>query len=57
MGLKRILIMFQEYVKTDPSGRVVDNTDMLVVKQCHEPVMFTGQFELWDADKFTVNAL
>jgi len=43
----------QEYVKTDPSGRMVNNTDMLVVKQGYEPVMFTGQFELWDADKFT----
>eukprot|EP00794_Sanderia_malayensis_P017326 gene17326-19059_t len=42
----------KEYVQTDPSGRDINNVGMFVVKQGHEPVMFTGQFELWDAAMF-----
>ncbi len=44
-------------MKTDPSGRKMEAVDMLVIKQGFEPVMFTGQFELWDADKFGVRFL
>ena len=46
--------LIKEYVETDPSGRKVDETDMLVIKQGFEPAMFTGYFDFWDNEKFLV---
>ena len=42
-------------MQTDPSGRKVDDTDMLVIKQGYEPLMFTGYFDFWDDNKFSVS--
>ena len=44
-------------MQTDPSGRKVNETDMLVIKQGHEPTLFTGYFDFWDNDKFQVSFL
>ena len=60
--LKRIIIsetshiiVFQEYVKTDPSGRDPEKVQMVVIKQGYEPPQFTGHFQAWNDDVFAVS--
>ncbi|XP_065051473.1 villin-1-like isoform X2 [Rhopilema esculentum] len=50
---KEAFTFAKEYVQTDPSGRKVDETDLLVVKQGYEPAMFTGYFDFWDPSKLS----
>jgi hypothetical protein len=42
-----------EYVKTDPSGRTVDDTCIMQVKQGFEPTNFRCHFHAWDDDKWS----
>eukprot|EP00056_Hartaetosiga_gracilis_P012462 m.198992 g.198992 ORF g.198992 m.198992 type:complete len:666 (-) comp13692_c2_seq2:133-2130(-) len=42
-----------EYVKTDPSGRTVDDTCIMQVKQGFEPTNFRCNFHAWDDDKWS----
>lgn len=42
-----LLFFFQEYVKTDPRGRIPDMT-MTVIKQGAEPVAFKSYFVAWE---------
>ena len=44
-------------MQTDPSGRNVNDTDLLVIKQGYEPTLFTGYFDFWDNDKFLVSII
>ena len=45
---------YQEYVKTDPSGRDPD-TPIYSIKQGMEPPSFTGFFGVWDRDLWSVS--
>ncbi len=45
----------KEYLETDPSGRDQD-MPIIVVKQGHEPPLFTGFFGAWDDEMFRVFA-
>ncbi|KAH7705828.1 advillin, partial [Aphelenchoides avenae] len=47
---QRSLQTVQDYVASDPSGRSVDDTEMLVVKQSFEPAGFKAHFPGWDDD-------
>ncbi|KAH7703450.1 scinderin isoform 2, partial [Aphelenchoides avenae] len=47
---QRSLQTVQDYVASDPSGRSVDDTEMLVVKQGFEPADFKAHFPGWDDD-------
>jgi hypothetical protein len=42
------IVLAQNYLKSDPSGRDQD-TPILVVKQGYEPPTFTGFFGVWDS--------
>ena len=42
---------FQDYVSSDPSGRTLEDTVIIQVKQGYEPLNFTGHFQAWDRDK------
>ena len=42
-----------DYIKLDTSGRTVDNTTMMVLKQGYEPPHFTGHFIAWDSEKWS----
>ena len=42
-----------DYIKLDTSGRTVDNTTMMVIKQGYEPPHFTGHFIAWDSEKWS----
>uniref|UniRef100_A0A8D1JKX8 Gelsolin-like domain-containing protein n=1 Tax=Sus scrofa TaxID=9823 RepID=A0A8D1JKX8_PIG len=44
----------QEYLKTHPAGRS-PATPIVLVKQGHEPPIFTGWFRTWDPYKWTNN--
>lgn len=44
----------QEYLKTHPAGRS-PATPIVLVKQGHEPPIFTGWFRTWDPYKWTVS--
>ena len=48
------LSSYQEYVKTDPSGRDPD-TPIYSIKQGMEPPSFTGFFGVWDRDLWSVS--
>ncbi|KAH7700972.1 advillin-like protein, partial [Aphelenchoides avenae] len=48
--------IMHDYVASDPSGRSVDDTEMLVVKQGFEPADFKAHFPGWD-DDYCANAL
>ncbi|XP_058948770.2 gelsolin, cytoplasmic [Pocillopora verrucosa] len=39
-----------DYVRSDPSGRTLEDTMMIQVKQGYEPLNFTGHFQAWDRD-------
>jgi len=39
-----------EYVRTDPSGRTVDDTVIMQIKQGFEPPNFTCHFHAWDPE-------
>lgn len=45
----------QDYVKSDPSGRTLEDTMIIQVKQGYEPLNFTGHFQAWDRDKWSVS--
>lgn len=49
---KAAAITVQEYLKTHPSGRDPE-TPIIVVKQGHEPPIFTGWFLAWDPFKWS----
>ncbi|KAH7708137.1 advillin, partial [Aphelenchoides avenae] len=53
---QRSLQTVQDYVASDPSGRSVDATHMLVVKQGFEPADFKAHFPGWN-DDYWANAL
>ncbi|XP_071822473.1 advillin-like isoform X2 [Apostichopus japonicus] len=42
----------KEYVLTDPSGRDVEATSLIIIKQGFEPLNFTGYFHAWDPKLF-----
>lgn len=42
-----------DYVRSDPSGRTLDDTMIIQVKQGYEPLNFTGHFQAWDRDKWS----
>jgi len=42
-----------QYVKTDTSGRTVEGTAFVTVKQGFEPPNFTGHFGAWDSNKWS----
>ncbi|KAK3752621.1 hypothetical protein QZH41_018816, partial [Actinostola sp. cb2023] len=42
-----------DYIKSDTSGRTLDDTVILQVKQGYEPLNFTGQFQAWDSEKWS----
>ncbi|XP_065668513.1 advillin isoform X2 [Hydra vulgaris] len=42
-----------EYIKSDKSGRTIENTNILRVKQGCEPLNFTGYFFAWDPEKWS----
>jgi len=42
-----------EYIQTDPSGRTVDGTVMMQLKQGFEPPNFTCHFHAWDPEKWS----
>jgi len=44
----------QQYLTTDPSGRDID-TPIIVIKQGHEPINFTGFFGVWDITMWNKN--
>ena len=49
---KSSISFFQEYVKTDPRGRIPDMT-MTVIKQGAEPVAFKSYFVAWEPQMWT----
>ncbi|XP_073253861.1 gelsolin, cytoplasmic-like [Porites lutea] len=42
-----------DYVSSDPSGRTLEDTVIIQVKQGYEPLNFTGHFQAWDRDKWS----
>jgi len=50
---KRALETAIEYVKGDTSGRTIDDTVMMQIKQGFEPPNFTAHFFAWDPDKWS----
>lgn len=40
----------QQYVEGDPSGRDIDSTALIQIKQGFEPVNFTCYFHAWNAN-------
>ena len=50
-----IIVLSQEYLKSDTHGRSTDNTSILQVKQGCEPLNFTGYFLAWDTEKWSVS--
>ncbi|XP_068702988.1 gelsolin, cytoplasmic-like isoform X2 [Montipora foliosa] len=42
-----------DYVRSDPTGRSLEDTMMIQVKQGYEPLNFTGHFHAWDRDKWS----
>lgn len=42
-----------EYIKTDPSGRTVEDTCIMQVKQGFEPTNFRCHFHAWDDDMWS----
>ncbi|XP_074648526.1 advillin-like [Tubulanus polymorphus] len=49
---KEALTIAMQYIKTDPSGRTVDTTNIFQIKQGHEPINFTCHFLAWDEEKW-----
>lgn len=41
-----------KYLMSDPTGRTLDNTLIIVVRQGYEPPQFTGCFHGWDANRW-----
>eukprot|EP00047_Mylnosiga_fluctuans_P019660 m.84690 g.84690 ORF g.84690 m.84690 type:complete len:829 (+) comp8214_c0_seq1:60-2546(+) len=50
---KKALETAVEYIKTDASGRTVESTCFLTVKQGFEPPNFTGHFIAWNPNKWS----
>ena len=50
---KKALETAIEYVKGDSSGRTVDDTVMMQIKQGFEPPNFTAHFFAWDPEKWS----
>jgi hypothetical protein len=50
---KKALETALQYVKTDTSGRTVEDTTFVTVKQGFEPPHFTGHFGAWDPAKWS----
>jgi len=50
---KEALSAAMNYIKSDKSGRTVENTNILQVKQGFEPLNFTGNFLAWDPEKWS----
>lgn len=50
---KKSLETALEYVKTDNSGRTIEETTFLTVKQGFEPPNFTGHFLAWNPSKWS----
>ena len=46
---------FLDYVSSDPSGRTLEDTVVIQVKQGYEPLNFTGHFQAWDRDKWSAS--
>lgn len=44
------LVAATKFIEKDPSGRKVDSTILLQVKQGHEPTTFTTLFNGWSPD-------
>ena len=44
-------------MRSDPSGRTLDDTMIIQVKQGYEPLNFTGHFQAWDRDKWSVSLI
>lgn len=42
-----------DYVRSDPTGRTLEDTIIIQVKQGYEPLNFTGHFHGWDRDKWS----
>ena len=42
-------------MRSDPSGRTLDDTMIIQVKQGYEPLSFTGHFQAWDRKKWSVS--
>ena len=49
-----IFLSLQSYIKSDETGRTVENTNIMQVKQGYEPLNFTGYFQAWDPEKWSV---
>ncbi|RDD46509.1 Advillin [Trichoplax sp. H2] len=50
---KAALELAVKYVKSDTSGRNINNTTMVQVKQGSEPIAFTCNFVAWDLNKWS----
>jgi len=50
-----MIVMWQDYVETDPSGRD-KGTPVFLIKQGLEPPDFIGYFGVWDRDLWSVRA-
>lgn len=51
----RCFLQMQDYVRSDPTGRTLEDTTIIQVKQGYEPLNFTGHFHGWDRDKWSVS--
>lgn len=52
---KKFFFPLKDYVRSDPSGRTLEDTMMIQVKQGYEPLNFTGHFQAWDRDVWSVS--
>eukprot|EP00794_Sanderia_malayensis_P007449 gene7449-8271_t len=50
---KEALSAAMNYIKSDTTGRTVETTNILQVKQGYEPLNFTGNFLAWDPEKWS----
>ncbi|XP_065059180.1 advillin-like [Rhopilema esculentum] len=50
---KEALNAAMNYIKSDKTGRTIENTNILQVKQGFEPLTFSGNFLAWDPEKWS----
>ena len=55
MYFASLFLFLKDYVRSDPSGRTLDDTMIIQVKQGYEPLNFTGHFQAWDREKWSVS--
>lgn len=50
-----VYLSLKDYIKADPTGRTVDTTLIVQVKQGSEPFKFRGCFIDWDPKRWAVS--